>query len=543
MLKEFLDKLSDKYHDLCFRVVYSDHRHATVEMELKSIFRKFRRPVSFLIIDSEQDDSLSDILEDYLMKNSSRTDLFPILLTPSKTLKRIYSQIASTNFFANSQPIINIDSLLRTGGQAEVLRDVLLSSASSSLLSPYRIDAYASQSMFFGRDKIVNDLIRTSGNHVLTGPRRIGKTSVVKRIQSDLGPLRSQYSGFKRLDNNIRKCCYVDVSSLGTENIQNRLWGAILAAFHVDFRTIEVLGRRTRVTVSRRSVPDEFKALETLIELHPRQLTLVLDEVDNWFIHEAAREWETVERLRSITDGGKANIILVGYESFLLESMNPRFPLKGRGETFFLGPLDNEAIDQLVLTPLAELKIRLLPERDIMERIWQEASGLPHLTQGICSHLVDIAFGKRKGKAEEVTLGHNELSAAINRTGVLEQYQEDVDQWDFPLAEAIAGILALSSRIGNHVGLSNIGILTELENHYSYKFDDREFRLALKHLELRFVIKCLDQTRTTWEWINQGTRKRMETRIEKTGYERWRKSVSERHISGSWRSNYPVLNR
>lgn len=552
-IQDYVNDVMEKFDELGGKVFLRENNFAILELDISSIFRRFERPVrSFVSSNSFLEESLQASYEwlDDCYIEFSNAELFPILLTPPGTRANA-KRLIRKSIFGREQPILSIEKLLSKGDIKELFRKELLADIGHDLVSPYRVDTTSPARMFFGRGKQLNRLRHLRGNLIVYGPRRIGKSTLVLQLQEELGLIAKVPGTNKKASPFLRNCAYVDVSALGT-TASNEIWGHIIKSFGLDAHSFyKFFGRKVRLTGSkaeeRDAFVDEVKALEVFISSFEGQLTIVLDEVDGWIEREALSGWTTIDRLRALTDRGKANVILVGYETLQAAAENHRFPLYNRGDHLLLGPLNRVAVRELILTPLAELKIKLSPENEIIERIWQASSGLPHLVQDICKHIVAKCLGATPKK---YVVDNNLTKAAIDDSESFATYRRGVINCDFPLAEAIAGLTCMSTQLfGKQEGnadaeftISDNEIASFLEE-AGYLFDGKEYELALSYLELRSIIRPVDSTRSTWMWVNKFARKDMERKISKLGFERWRDGVMRQYKDGSWKSRYKVLGR
>jgi hypothetical protein len=320
-----------------------------------------------------------------------------------------------------------------------------------------------------------------------------------------------------------------------------QIWNSILKGFRLERRDFAPRGRyikliRQRFLEERYAPIDEAKALSSTIGLFEGKLTIILDEVDGWIERESEKGWQALDQLRAMTDHGMARVILVGYELLNAAAGNDKFPLAGRGEKYLLGPLNRTSMNELVLSPLAELGIRLDPENEILERIWQNSSGMPHIVQDLCSHLVSLSLG---GKQHKKILNIADLKAAINNSHSYRTFRRGIYNSDFPLAEAIAGITSIKFDKDNFW----IKEVAEILEDEGYSYDGKEFELALSYLELRAVIHSLDSEKTLWGWVSTIMREGMKNLIQGSEYNRWLIDVLERHKEASWKKTYKILGR
>jgi hypothetical protein len=196
---------------------------------------------------------------------------------------------------------------------------------------------------------------------------------------------------------------------------------------------------------------------------------------------------------------------------------------------------------------LAELKIKLSPEGEIIERLWQASSGFPHLVQDICKHIVEKCFS---GSTKKYVVDNNLARAAIDDSEAFGSYRRGVINSDFPLAEAVAGLTCLAAEISGRPNADNSleftlsdGEIAAFLEQSGYEFDGKEYDLALSYLELRSIIRPVDSTRSTWAWVNKFARMDMERKIKRLGFARWRDGVMRQHREGSWKTRYKVLGR
>jgi Cdc6-like AAA superfamily ATPase len=552
-IEGYVNQIIDRSDELRGKIYLCEKDFAILDLDISSIFRRFEHPVrSFVASTSLLEESLHENYEwlDQRYIEFSNSELFPILLTPPGNKTRAKRQIKKT-IFGREQPIISIEKILSKGDIKELIRKELLADIGYDLISPYRVDTTTPARMFFGRGKHLNRLRRLRGNLVVYGPRRIGKSTLVLQLQKELGFISKLPRTNKGSSRPLRKCAYVDVSALGA-SASDEIWGHIIKSFGLDAHSFyKYYGRKVRLTGIKteesNAFIDEVKSLEIFISSFEGQLTIILDEVDGWIEREALSGWTAMDRLRALTDRGKANVILVGYETLQAAAENHRFPLYNRGDYLHLGPLNRDAVKDLILTPLAELKIKLSPENEIIERIWQASSGFPHLVQDICKHIVEKCLG---GSTKKYVVDNNLAKAAIDDSEAFATYRRGVINSDFPLAEAIAGLTCLSAEISGRPDasadaeytISDDEIVTFLEQ-ANYVFDGKEYDLALSYLELRSIIRPVDSTRSTWTWVNKFARMDMQKKIKKLGFIRWRDGVMRQHREGSWKAMYKVLGR
>lgn len=556
MFPKIITEINSIFNDFNVRILDQARDFLIVEVNFSSIFRKLDSPVRILISTHNYVEEELNINSDWLdlmyISYKGVSELFPILLNTIPAKSRV-RELASQSLYVKVQPIISIEKLIKKRDVDKVLRDLILSQTKDiDLLSPYQTDKSAPAKMFFGRQQVLEHLHKLKENVFLYGPRRIGKSSTALQLQKLYGHLPVN-KGFRARGEKLNRCSYVDLSTYGT-NASKDIWKSIIKGFNLNEHYLyAALGRKLKPSVSRVGkhsqgfVLDEVTALNNFLTRFAAETVIILDEVDGWLEEEASKGWTTINQLRGLTDEGNAKVVLIGYENLLIALQNHKFPFWQRGSSVLLSPLKKEAIKELVLKPMEELNIRLVPEAQIIERIWQVTSGLPHLVQDICRHAVMLRGGDRMFE-----LDHPKLNEAIGRSEALAKFQRGVLSCDLPLAEAITGIISFNTfrnysdsktdqtePYGDHIVSNNDIIRYLLKSEYQYKSE--EFDLALHYLELRSIIRPVDSNRTTWTWVNSIVCREMAKAISNTGFDNWRNDVVRRHQEGIWKKNYRLL--
>lgn len=557
-----VDEFLSRYHKLDAKVEDRQHEdeRAIISLNLSNIFRKFVQPVHFILISAKYLEHLKatrprEIIKPVLegLDRKDWAGLVPILISgPGQVTPAV--EFAKEAFIAREYPILKADAFLRRDAAEKLIKTIFLDNVSIERLSPYAIGTAASSTMFYGRESILKQLLQKTGNVFIFGPRRIGKSSLAFQFREQSGYIK-QVSGSSARLQSIPRCSYVDVSTV-VYHSTNAIWQAILRGFGLKRQDFAAAGRYADWSASRhelRNAPiDEAKALRHFLSKHSGKLTIMLDEVDGWIQRDAANRWRGFDLLRSITDVGQVQLILIGYESLALAERSYSFPLHGRGELVSLPPLTRRDTEQLILEPINELEIALYSERQVVERIWIESKGMPSIVQDICGRLVRDMFNK--GSDERRVLAHD-LTVAMAHSDALRRYQTGTLNTGYPLAEAIAGITSFEDEdleevrkqqapvpalIGSIGPVHSTSDILKVLEAAGYTYDEEEFDLALMNLELRYILR-MDLNGNYWYWINKGARKKAVARILGIGIERWIASKMRKFKEGDWRAMYEEL--
>ena len=556
-------RLADKLRDFSpCELVAEGEGCGEIAAELSGMFRRLQDQVHIVVMTyAFAEDMLKNNvqwIEDKFLTltgtEGKRIDLVPIFLIGSasrQVVSYVHRELSRLHFL-EGQPIVKADPIIEKRGNTD-LRKIFLRETDYRLLSPYRIDELVGSKMFFGREAELAELKNERANLVLIGSRRIGKSSLVARLQESMGFIRLPAVGFKYPSRKIPRCVYLDVSTIAPAS--KSIWDAILKKFNIERRDLagggwraDLLGKRPRGDGL--DSFDEAKAVQSLINRFEGKLTIILDEVDSWIHEESDQLWPCLDKLRSFTDNGRARVILVGYESLSIAARYHKFPLTSRGQLRLLGALDFEAVKRLTIEPLEELEIGIerRSEEQILNRIWKTTSGFPHLVQDICANIVKLTREDRThNRRSAVTMALTE--SAISQSGALKLFIDRIVDKDFPLARAIAAICStsedtpLASKEASGTRVFTISeISRQLESSDAgFVYNDSDFDLALTALELRSVLRPANSQRTRWLWVNEPARQNMETNIKDTGYSRFIQDLVHQHQVGRWRESFKKL--
>jgi hypothetical protein len=412
------------------------------------------------------------------------------IYNPTTKYKSINNAFKASNWVRGFKPIRG--NILITS-RIDQIRRVFWNHVELSKINPYKTDSVAIKKMFYGRKKIRDQILKQHGHVFIYGPRRIGKSSLVNDICERVG-MRSLTE-----NKQIKKASYVDVSSLSDPD--NTLFKEILEQFGIEKadarrqrRIQQLVGRTTNL------IQDDATLLEQILKNCHGELIIVLDEVDGWIemSWKSKQKWATLERLRGMTDNGRARIFLVGYENLMRVVRKPEFPFGGRGEEYLLGPTDKENISKLITEPLDELGIPLKPSREaVIEEIWRQCLGRPNICQEICADALSEVEGE---KAARRAISLATIDRISRKSLACITLREQVKRLDQPLARLMAVVSANMNTI-----FKRREVVSRIEQIFKPKISDID--LAIDALRLRFI----------WEEIRGEKRFRWDDGIIKQG--------------------------
>ncbi len=196
-------------------------------------------------------------------------------------------------------------------------------------ISPYQTrGGIINASQFFGRDSELSIILdRKMTNYVLIGGRQLGKTSLLKRVESL----------FK--NNPEIQCFYL---SLRDHRLPERL--------------NDVCETKKGAVLS-----------ETIMELNQRfpgkKILVLVDEADLFIRHERQNDYTTLNEIRSLGDEGLCHFMFTGFwELYASVILDYQSPLRNFGEVIKVGGLSHEACIAMAEHPMATLGISYASE-------------------------------------------------------------------------------------------------------------------------------------------------------------------------------------
>lgn len=277
-------------------------------------------------------------------------------------------------------------------------------------LMPYDILLSATGPMFYGRQAELKLLEEEDGqSFAVTGPSRIGKTSLVKRYRSQL---------FQRKDPSAQATFYID-------------------CFEFQHRSPDAVARKIAMAIdagsrAARTGADDIvgflKQMKGHLGCRP---TLILDEAD-----EVCQSSLFYEQLNSAVRQGVCRLILSGRGNVLRLALGGKSGLAERLKPIFMRSLDNAAAKALLYEPMQELGI----DFEDFDQCWQDLAGrtgrCPHLIQFYGQRLVELAHeeGIRRIQPRHLDLLHWDFTTVSYFLSPL----DDLKQQPVPRAIALA---------------------------------------------------------------------------------------------------------
>lgn len=238
------------------------------------------------------------------------------------------------------------------------LRRMLLSKTDLSVISPFVVVGPVRRQLFFGREaemgRIAANVSRAS--FALVAGRRYGKTSTLQRLHNE----RLSTKGYHTL---LYDCSRIDPSQ------------PLSACVVDDWKP--------------GTPPNAPATLEDLLQWIPAvAIVLLLDEADRLVMIDRRSGWRTFSILRALANAGRCQVILGGERAVHEAILDPSTPLFNFVTRIPLGPLDFNAVEELITRPFQQMEIGFSDEKEVVRRCFEFTSGHPNIVQRLCARLV-----------------------------------------------------------------------------------------------------------------------------------------------------------
>jgi hypothetical protein len=230
-------------------------------------------------------------------------------------------------------------------------------------LSPYRTAGpVMDDRMFFGRERLVNEMLQTrSVQFLLVGGRRVGKSSLLRRLEQEVRDRRPD----------------METVSLNLQGITDHA-----GALHQ--LTLEL-----RAAAS--GAEDPAKAFAALLDRRFREANrkgfVLIDEADGLVKVDEAAGFPLLLAMRRLQEKGVCSFGLAGYLHLYSDVLDQRSPLYNFATLHILGPLEFEAARELATVPLERLGVRYA-EAELPQLVVERTGGYPYFVQLVCSAML-----------------------------------------------------------------------------------------------------------------------------------------------------------
>lgn len=392
--------------------------------------------------------------------------------------------------------------------------------------------------LFYGRERERRDLADRSGTCFIYGGRQLGKTALLRRVESE----------FRSSPGHLAKWLDLKVHEIGYAKGPREIWPLLHDAF-ADLKILRRPRRRGELDPANSRHLDALLTdlREWLGAREERRLLLLLDEADEFLARDAAADFRESARLKGLMDetGRRFKVVFAGLHNVLRTTQQANHPLAHLGDPVRVGPMlggrdERRNAEALVRQPLEAVGCRF--ERDdLVHRILAQTNYYPSLIQLYGAELARRVRAPGKPFPYRVTdaeldeaYGSAELRDAIRERFLL-TLQLD------PRYEVIAYALAFESRDRPvlDAGLEREEIRQLARDWWpeGFRISDLEFRMLLDEMDGLGVLRVVGGDRYTLRNPNVllllGSAEQIEKTLEKP------RSLPSTYEPASFRARYP----
>ena len=392
--------------------------------------------------------------------------------------------------------------------------------------------------LFYGRERERRDLADRSGTCFIYGGRQLGKTALLRRVESE----------FRSSPGHLAKWLDLKVHEIGYAKGPREIWPLL----HDAFADLKILrrpkGRGELDPANSRHLDALLTDLrEWLGAREERRLLLLLDEADEFLARDAAADFRESARLKGLMDetGRRFKVVFAGLHNVLRTTRQANHPLAHLGDPVRVGPMlggrdERRNAEALVRQPLEAVGCRF--ERDdLVHRILAQTNYYPSLIQLYGAELARRV--RAPGKPFPYRVTDAELDGAYGspelRDAIRERFLLTL-QLD-PRYEVIAYALAFESRDRPvlDAGLEREEIRRLARDWWpeGFRISDLEFRMLLDEMDGLGVLRVVGEDRYTLRNPNVllllGNAEQVEKTLEKP------RSLPATYEPASFRARYP----
>ena len=255
--------------------------------------------------------------------------------------------------------------------------------------------------MFFGRDFMVRELLRSQGSSLVFGGRQLGKSALLRRVEREFhNPAREQYAHLEDI-----KLIGDPLAGQPKEIIWRRLRDAL--------RDLNLIS--SRVTTDN---PDEIERYirEAMSQNPFRRVILLFDEADNFLDADAKGNFQITERLRVLMfdTQRRFKVVFAGLHNVQRFQGIANQPLAHFGAPLCVGPLEPDAAYQLVQKPLEYLGCRFADESGPL-RILSYTNYHPGLIQLFCQVLLNTIRSRSRSSYPPYEINQSDIEAVYRQ--------------------------------------------------------------------------------------------------------------------------------
>jgi AAA domain len=355
-------------------------------------------------------------LREHLNRLSARTNLFCLGITGARVPARFMQRIADDP--ADDFAILDADFIKRYTACADltsrfaILTKALLEQVGVVKLSPYALDVPATGGRFFGREAVLRKLLdRKDTSFTIVGPRRIGKTSLLRQVLRWIERRNPE-------ENTLRTGWVTCTKYKNTLDVVSD----ILRAFYESGTEREAL--RLDVRPSRiHSFPN---VIARMARRHSR-VALFIDEVDYIVEMDERQGYECLSLLKSAFDNENCQVFFAGFRAASRARSDIRSPLYGFTQFEELKPLTMPESRDMVRRPFQNLGLGLSDL--VVQAIAEESAGHPQVITMFCDTLVNL-YSTNKKMPSDAEIKRDIFNSQEFRKKVMDTFTMNTNEYE-----------------------------------------------------------------------------------------------------------------
>jgi hypothetical protein len=300
--------------------------------------------------------------------------------TPESIQKKF--QMSLNNFVFKD---INMLKDIIQSGANDKLINLFSEYIPSNVLSPFKYLGPCSPQMFVGRESLISEIIEGNhSGHAITGGRRIGKTSLLLKIQDEIakgrkskGRIYNKETG-KFDEFQAYECCYIDCINIYLfQTVYNEIFRKLNP--RVIFK--EHYDNPIRYIVSRSCA------------LAKKKLLLLLDEMDDLMAMASANDKDAIafsNNLQAAANEGMIKFVISGFRNIselIVDAKHPFYNLcKGR----YMSVLNKNNVQELIVKSSFNNSFEIKDENieSVVQEIYTASGGYPSVVQFVADQIL-----------------------------------------------------------------------------------------------------------------------------------------------------------
>ena len=328
-----------------------------------------------------------------------------------------------------------------------------------SRLCPFDTTRPATGGMFIGRQNEIDILIHQKhSSFILSGPRRCGKTSIMRRVET---MLRHMYNMKDRV-------FYFDC----------RTWsGAYKEAI------INIMQMFDHDIEESKLVPKFNNVIRQLSNMGKSPVILFFDEFDEFVKTEQESGWQLLNILSTATDINHLKLIFAGYRYVINIDNHISSPFYKRIKCITPTPFQKKDVFSLLIKTLNLSDIPVEQINEFTKKAFDETSGQPFMIQYFGEKLFNLFHSNDNIKA----LNPSHIDEIANSFEIQDYIYTSFYENAEKNEQQIATIVAFSNSLN---GLNEKEIEEQIKNNKLKDLSPKQIHLSCRNLLISNIFKC-----------------------------------------------------